>query len=42
MLKNRTFKIVWISKEKPGVMNFESKADKIVKYSGRKLVVPLK
>ncbi|MBK8090290.1 MAG: DUF5110 domain-containing protein [Chitinophagaceae bacterium] len=41
-LKNRTFKIVWISKEKPGVMNFESKTDKTVKYSGRKLVVTLK
>lgn len=42
MEKNRTFKIVWISKEKPGVISFESKADKTVKYSGRKLVVTLK
>ncbi len=42
MLKNRTFKIVWISKEKPGVIGFESKAGKTVKYSGRKLVVTLK
>ncbi len=41
MVKNRTFKIVWISKEKPGMISFESKADITVKYAGKKLLVKM-
>jgi alpha-D-xyloside xylohydrolase len=42
MTQQRTYKIVWISKSKPGALAFESKADATVEYSGKKVVVKFK
>ncbi|MEP6950285.1 MAG: DUF5110 domain-containing protein, partial [Ginsengibacter sp.] len=39
MLKNRTFKIVWISKTKPKALDFESKPDTIVNYVGAVITI---
>jgi alpha-D-xyloside xylohydrolase len=42
METQRTFKIVWISRGKPGALAFESKADETVKYSGKKIMIKMK
>lgn len=39
MLKNRTFEIVWIGREKPSGLNFEKKPDIIIHYDGNKQTV---
>jgi len=41
MLKERTFLIKWISKDKPAGFNPDQKADVTVKYVGQKLVIPM-
>jgi alpha-D-xyloside xylohydrolase len=35
MLQNRIFRIIWISRTKPGPLDFEAKADAVVSYSGK-------
>ncbi len=42
MEKQRAFKIVWVSKNRPAVLAFESKADETVKYNGKKIVMKMK
>lgn len=42
MLKNRTFKIVWINKTKPKVMDFESNPDATINYAGREITINYK
>ena len=39
MLKERTFEIVWISKDKPVGLDFEAAPAKMVRYDGSELVV---
>ena len=34
MLKNRTFEIVWIGKNKPGGFDFSKEPDSVIKYNG--------
>ena len=41
MLENRTFEIIWISKEKPAAFEFESKAGATIKYDGYKVSVKI-
>ncbi len=41
MLNSRTFEIKWISKNNPSAMDFDSKADKVVKYEGKKISVKM-
>ncbi|HKJ33970.1 MAG TPA: TIM-barrel domain-containing protein [Balneolales bacterium] len=42
MIKNRTFNIVWISKEHPQLLNFNVKPDKVVHYNGSKVSIQMK
>jgi alpha-D-xyloside xylohydrolase len=42
MLKERTFRIVWISKEKPRAFEPDGKADQVIKYKGKKITVRMK
>lgn len=42
MLKKRTFKIVWITKDSEKALDFDIKANKVVKYKGKKVVVKMK
>lgn len=42
MQKNRVFNIVFISKEKPGNISFDTNTGEKVKYSGKQIVVKMK
>jgi alpha-D-xyloside xylohydrolase len=39
MLANRTFRIVWVTKEKPKAWNTDAPADKIVSYNGSRISI---
>jgi alpha-D-xyloside xylohydrolase len=39
MLKNRTFKIAWISATRPLALGFDGKTDRTVKYSGQRISI---
>jgi alpha-D-xyloside xylohydrolase len=41
MLKERSFEIVRISKERPRGLEFDSRPDRVVKYNGRKMTVKI-
>lgn len=42
MLQQRTFRIIWISKEKPKPFDPDGKPDHVIKYSGKKITVKMK
>ncbi len=42
MLANRTFHIVWITKDKPRYLDFDAAPDAVVRYTGKKLTVTMK
>ena len=42
MLTNRTFRIVWVGKDKPGGLDFENAPAAILNYSGGQLSIQLK
>lgn len=39
MLKKRTFRIVWVSPGRPRELNFDTKGDKTITYSGSQVIV---
>lgn len=39
MLKSRTFRIIWIDKDQPATLDFDKKADEIIKYNGKAVTV---
>ncbi|MNE80267.1 hypothetical protein D3C80_1768200 [compost metagenome] len=39
MLKSRTFRIIWIDKDQPSTLDFDKKADEIIKYNGKAVSV---
>ena len=39
MLKNRTFEIVWVTKDNPNIMDFETGPDATVEYTGQQITV---
>ena len=41
MPAQRVFKIIWISKEKPGALSFDTKVGTTVKYAGKKITVKM-
>jgi len=42
MLKSRTLKIVWVSKEKPAAFDPDAKTHITIKYNGSKIIIPVK
>jgi alpha-D-xyloside xylohydrolase len=42
MLQKRTFKVVWITKDKQGALDAEQKADAILQYKGNKIEIRMK
>ncbi len=41
MLKTRVFKVTWITKTKPKVLDFENKADAEIKYDGKAVTLTM-
>jgi alpha-D-xyloside xylohydrolase len=42
MLKNRTFKIIWISKDNPKPLNMDQKENALIRYNGKEASVRMK
>ncbi len=42
MLKNRSFKIIWITKDSPKPLNPDQKEDATVKYTGKEIIIKMK